>query len=72
MRSFVIAASGILAAEFGCEEATWLGARNARRALAIALTGMEQDGEISPARSAELAHMVLHRNAETLYNLPHP
>jgi hypothetical protein len=56
---------------FGWEEATWLGARNARNALAIALTGMERDGEISPARAAELAQMVLHRNAETLYNLPH-
>jgi len=55
---------------FGWEEATWLGARNARKALALALSGMEQDGEISPARADELAHMVLHRNAETLYNLP--
>jgi hypothetical protein len=57
-------------ATFGWEEATWLGARNARNALGIALTGMERDGEISPARAAELAQMVLHRNAETLYNLP--
>jgi uncharacterized protein len=55
---------------FGWEEATWLGARNARNALALALNGMQQDGEISPARAAELAHMVLHRNAETLYKLP--
>jgi len=55
---------------FGWEEATWLGARNARYALALALTGMGQDGEISHARAAELAHMVLHRNAETLYKLP--
>ena len=59
-------------ATFGWEEATWLGARNARKALTLALTGMQRDGEISPARAAELAHMVLHRNAETLYNLPHP
>ena len=36
----------------------------------MALNGMQQDGEISPARAAELAHMVLHRNAETLYKLP--
>ncbi|MGD0648861.1 MAG: amidohydrolase [Acidobacteriaceae bacterium] len=55
---------------FGWEEATWLGARNARNALDMALTGMEQDGEISPARATELAHMVLHRNAEALYKLP--
>jgi hypothetical protein len=51
----------------GWEEATWLGARNARRALDLALTGMVQDGEITPARAAELAQLVLHRNAETLY-----
>jgi hypothetical protein len=56
-------------ATFGWEEATWLGARNARNALAMALTGMVQDGEISPARAAELAEMVLYRNAETLYRL---
>ena len=56
---------------FGWEEATWIGARNARNALGLALTGMERDGEISPARAAELAQMVLHRNAETLYKLPH-
>jgi uncharacterized protein len=54
---------------FGWEEATWIGARNARNALGIALTGMERDGEISPARAAELARMVLYRNAETLYRL---
>jgi uncharacterized protein len=53
----------------GWEESTWLGARNARNALGLALTGMERDGEISPARAAELAHMVLHRNAETLYGI---
>jgi uncharacterized protein len=56
---------------FGWEEATWIGARNTRNALGLALTGMERDGEISPARAAELAQMVLHRNAETLYKLPH-
>jgi predicted TIM-barrel fold metal-dependent hydrolase len=55
---------------FGWEEATWIGARNARKALAIALTGMQRDGEISPARAAEIAQMVLHRNAEALYKLP--
>ena len=55
---------------FGWEEATWLGARNARKALELALNGMQQDGEISPARATELAHMVLHRNAENLYKLP--
>lgn len=57
----------------GWEESTWLAARNARRALGIALTGMERDGEISPARASQLAHMVLHDNAAALYHLqPQP
>ena len=55
----------------GWEESTWLGARNARNALGLALTGMERDGEVTPARAAELAQMVLHRNAEALYRI-HP
>ncbi len=54
----------------GWEEATWLAARNERLALGLALTGMERDGEITPARAAELARMVLRGNAETLYKLP--
>ncbi len=58
-------------AAMGWEEATWIGARNARYALGLALTGMERDGEISPVRAAQIANMVLHRNAETLYSLPH-
>lgn len=58
----------------GWEESTWLAARNARHALGIALSGMERDGEISPARASQLAHMVLHDNAAALYKLqqPHP
>jgi len=55
----------------GWEESTWLAARNARLALGLALTGMERDGEITPTRAAELAHMVLHKNAEALYRI-HP
>jgi predicted TIM-barrel fold metal-dependent hydrolase len=56
-------------ASMGWEEATWLGARNARAALGIALTGMQRDGEITPTRAAELARMVLRGNAEALYHL---
>jgi hypothetical protein len=55
----------------GWEESTWLSARNARKALGIALTGMERDSEITPARASQLAHMVLHDNAAALYHL-HP
>jgi uncharacterized protein len=41
----------------------------ARRALAIALTGMVNDGEITRARASELARMVLRENAMKLYGL---
>ena len=37
--------------------------------MALALTGMMQDGEISRARALELARMVLRGNAEKLYGL---
>ena len=41
----------------------------ARRALAIALTGMMNDGEITRERALDLAHMVLRQNAIKLYGL---
>lgn len=41
----------------------------ARRALAIALTGMMDDDEITRARALELARMVLRENAKKLYGL---
>lgn len=56
-------------AALGWEESTWLASHTARHALGIALTGMERDGEITPARAAELARMVLRGNAEVLYGL---
>jgi hypothetical protein len=40
-----------------------------RRALAIALTAMMQDEEISRARALEIARMVLRKNAARLYRL---
>ena len=43
--------------------------RTARRALAIALTGMLNDREITRARALELARMVLRENAMKLYGL---
>jgi uncharacterized protein len=51
----------------GWEEAAWIANRNIRESLGIALTGMIRDNEISSARATELAHMVLHHNAESLY-----
>jgi hypothetical protein len=53
----------------GWEESCWIAARNARQALGLALTGMVQDGEITRPRAAEIAAMVLHTNAESLYQL---
>jgi predicted TIM-barrel fold metal-dependent hydrolase len=41
----------------------------ARKALAIALTGMINDGEITRGRALELARMVLRGNAIRLYGL---
>lgn len=56
--------------EIDWEEIGWQTTQSAREALAIALTGMIQDGEITRQRALELAHMVLHDNAAKLYGLP--
>ena len=53
--------------EINWEEIGWQTTQSGREALAIALTGMIQDGEISQARALELARMVLHDNAAKLY-----
>jgi predicted TIM-barrel fold metal-dependent hydrolase len=53
--------------ELGWEEAGWLGSKRGREALALALTGMVTDKEISRARASELAKMVLRENALALY-----
>ena len=50
-------------------EVAWLSNTTARQALALALTGMMNDGEITRERAVELAHMVLHDNAGKLYRL---
>ena len=54
------------------EEKQWLLTYRARRALAIALTAMVRDGEISQDRAIEIAHKVLHDNAATLYRIGLP
>lgn len=56
--------------ELDWEEIGWQTTRSGREALAIALTGMIADGEISRARALELARMVLHDNAAKLYGWP--
>ena len=51
----------------GWEESTWIASRNARRALALALTGMVRDGEITRPRAIAIADEVLMGNAANLY-----
>jgi predicted TIM-barrel fold metal-dependent hydrolase len=55
--------------EIGWEESGVMAAHAGRRALAIALTGMLRDGEITRARASVLARMVLRENAKKLYGL---
>lgn len=52
------------------EEAAWVGATTGREALALALTEMMHDGEITRDRAVEIARMVLRENARKLYKLP--
>jgi predicted TIM-barrel fold metal-dependent hydrolase len=59
-------------AEINWEEIGWQTTQSARQALAIALTEMMQDGEITRERAVELAHMVLHDNAAKLYGWTAP
>jgi len=55
--------------ELDWEQSGWLAAHTARQALAAALTGMVNDGEITRERAAEIARMVLRENAAKLYKL---
>jgi hypothetical protein len=52
------------------EEVGWQTANSGREALAIALTGMMNDNEITRARAREIARMVLRGNALKLYGWP--
>lgn len=55
--------------EVGWEESAWLTSNTAREALAIALTEMIEDKEITRQRASELARMVLRENALGLYKI---
>jgi predicted TIM-barrel fold metal-dependent hydrolase len=55
--------------EVSWEESAWMTNKTAREALAIALTGMMRDGDITRERASELARMVLRENAIKLYAL---
>jgi predicted TIM-barrel fold metal-dependent hydrolase len=56
-----------LSPEIDWEVVTWLSNNSTRRALALALTGMINDGEIDRAKAMEMARMALHDNAAGLY-----
>jgi uncharacterized protein len=55
--------------EINWEEIGYMTSRTGREALALALTGMVNDGEITRERAKELARMVLRGNAIQLYGL---
>ncbi len=55
--------------EVSWEETAWLDVMTARKALALALTGMVADGDVTRERAIELAQMVLRGNARKLYGL---
>ena len=56
--------------EQGWEQVAGAASTTARKALAIALTGMMRDGEISRDRAQALARRVLRENAAAAYGLP--
>ena len=56
-------------AEQGWEQIAWVASTTARRALAISLTGMMRDGDVTRDRAETLARMVLHDNAAAVYGL---
>lgn len=55
--------------DMGWELAAWIATKNGRAALALALTDMIRNGEVSRARAEEIATMVMRTNAWTLYKL---
>jgi predicted TIM-barrel fold metal-dependent hydrolase len=55
--------------DMGWEVAAWVATKNGRAAIALALTDMIRNGEISRARAEEIATMVMRTNAGTLYKL---
>jgi predicted TIM-barrel fold metal-dependent hydrolase len=54
----------------GWELSAWIGTTTGRQALAIALSEMMRNGEVSRPRAEEIATMVMRTNAVQLYKLP--
>ena len=52
--------------DMGWEVAAWIATKNGRAALALALTDMIHNGEVSRGRAEEIAMMVMRTNAGTL------
>jgi uncharacterized protein len=63
------AEDGAVSPDIGWEELAWVTTHTARQALALALTGMMNDGEITRERALQITRMVLRDNAIRLYNL---
>ncbi len=55
--------------EQGWEQIAWVASTTARRGLAISLSGMMRDGDVTRDRAESLARMVLHDNAAAVYGL---
>jgi predicted TIM-barrel fold metal-dependent hydrolase len=53
----------------GWELTAWIGTNTARQALAIALTDMMGNGEVSRTHAEQIATMVMRTNASKLYRL---
>jgi uncharacterized protein len=58
-----------LGPDTGWELAAWIATKNGRAALALALTGMIREGEVSRTRAEEIATMVMRTSAGKLYKL---
>lgn len=58
-----------LGPDMGWELSAWIAAKNGRAALAMTLTDMMRNGEVSRTRAEEIATMVLRTNASKLYGL---
>ena len=58
-----------LTPQINSEETGYQTETAARTALALALTGMMLDGEITRQQASTIAHMVVHDNAAKLYGI---
>ena len=62
--------AGPLMPQINWEEGAWMAVDTARQALALALSAMVADGEITHRHAIEIARLVMRENARQLYKLP--